>query len=89
MKIKEGYMLRQIAGTWIVVPIAERVVDFNGMISLSDTGAFLWQLMEKEQTTESDLLSALLDEYEVDQSTAQEDLSSFLNQLKENVIFVE
>ena len=81
MKIKDGFMLRQIAGTWLVVPIGERVVDFNGMITLSDTGAFLWKQLENETSSE-ELLSSLLSEYEVDEETAKADLAEFLEQLK-------
>lgn len=39
MKIKKDFMLREIVGTWIVVPLGERVVDFNGMVTLNETGA--------------------------------------------------
>ena len=41
MKIKDGYMVREVAGSQIVVPVGERTVDFNGIITLNETAAFL------------------------------------------------
>jgi len=43
MKIKNNLILREIAGSWIIVPVAEMVVEFNGLMNLNETGAFLWK----------------------------------------------
>ena len=48
MQIKSGFMLKEVAGTNIVVPVGENTVDFNAMITLNESGAFLWQQLEKE-----------------------------------------
>ena len=45
MTLKKGFMLRSIAGTHVVIPLGERVVDFNGILTLNETGAFLWELL--------------------------------------------
>lgn len=42
MQIKPGFAMRKIAGSNIVVPVGAASSDFNGMITLNDTGAFLW-----------------------------------------------
>ncbi len=81
MKIKDGFMLRQIVGTWLVVPVGERVVDFNGMITLSDTGAFLWKQLQEEKTA-GELIDLLMGEYEVERETAKADIEEFLDELK-------
>lgn len=88
MKIKEDVMLREIAGTWLVIPTGARVVDFNGMMTLSDTGAFLWKQLEKK-TDKNHLLAALLNEYDIDKETAMEDIDEFLKKLvTENLIYL-
>ena len=74
-------MLREIAGTWIVVPLGERVVDFNGLMTLSETGAFLWNKLE-QGADKNELLTALLEEYEVDKDTAIADINEFLESLE-------
>ena len=42
MKVKEDFLLREVAGCYVVVPVGKATVDFNGMLNLNDTGAFLW-----------------------------------------------
>lgn len=78
MKIKSGFMLRNIADQWIVVPLGERVVDFNGLITLNETGAFLWQRLE-EGADKQQLIEALTEEFEVDEDTAMADIGEFID----------
>lgn len=78
MKIKSGFMLREIAGQWIVVPVGSRVVEFNNIMTLSESGAVLWHLLEKG-AEEDELVTALLSEYDVDEATARNDVRSFLD----------
>jgi len=86
MKLKSDYMLREIAGTWLVVPLGNRVVDFNGLITLSETGAFLWKLLQDGKENRDDLVKALLEEYDVDRATAEADVTDFLVQLQKESI---
>ncbi len=81
MKIKNGYILREVAGNHVVVPTGNTSVDFSGVITLNDTGAYLWKLLGKEKT-EQELLFGMLEEYEIDEATAKADLSEFLVKLK-------
>lgn len=83
MKIKENYMLRKIADTYVVVPIGPAVNTFNGMINLNSVSAFLWQQLESEITFD-ELLKAMMDQYEVDEETASNDLKAFISQLEES-----
>ena len=78
-------MLREIADLNVVVPIGERVVDFNGLITLNDTGTFLWKQLQ-EEVNRRDLINGLLKEYEVSENTASKDVDEFINLLKERNI---
>lgn len=82
MKIKPGYMLREVAGCSVVVAIGTDTMDFGGMINLNESGTFLWKLLEKG-ATEDELLTALLAEYDVDADTAKTDISAFINKMRE------
>ena len=84
MKIKEGFLLRQVAGETVVIPTGE-TMDLNMMITLNPTGEFLWKALQ-EETTEEALTAALLAEYDVDEKTAAEAVSAFVAKLKENDI---
>lgn len=81
MKLKDGYLLRNVAGVHLVVPIAERVIEFKGMMTLNETGAFLWQNLLEEKTRE-ELLLSLLEEFEVDKETASKDIEEFIEKLE-------
>ncbi len=82
MKIKEGYMLKTVAGQHIVVPIGEAAKRFNGMISLNGTGAFLWNAMAQE-TNRDELVARLPEEYDVDEKLADAGVDSFLHKIRE------
>lgn len=83
MKIKEGYLLRQVAGSNIIVAVGDEAVNFDGIKTLNETGAFLWKQLEVE-TNEENVVKALMDEYEVDEETAKADVSEFVNLLINN-----
>jgi len=86
MKVKGGFMLREIAKQWVVIPLGSRVVEFNGIMTLSESGAILWRLLEKD-TTEDELVAALLAEYEVDEETARNDVRLFLDIMLDKNLF--
>ncbi|TYQ15947.1 UNVERIFIED_CONTAM: coenzyme PQQ synthesis protein D (PqqD) [Acetivibrio alkalicellulosi] len=82
MKIKPGYMIREIAKNHVVVPVGDATVDFNGMITLNDTGAFLWKQLLEDNTVEN-LTSELINEYDIDEKTAKRDVFEFVEKLKD------
>lgn len=82
MKIKDGFLLRKVAGTTVVLPTGGDL-DLNMMITLNDTGAFLWAQLQTE-ADEDALVSALLKEYEVDADTAKSCVAAFVKKLNDN-----
>ena len=86
MKIKEGYILRNVAGSFVVVPIGVATLEFNGMMNLNETGAFLFEKMI-DGISRDDLIKALTDEYDVDDETAAEDVDAFIEKVKEQDLF--
>ena len=82
MKIKKNFILREIAGTYLVVAVGEAVKNFNAVINLNETGAFLWKALEKG-ATEEELVSLITSEYEVDIEVAKADVLAFIQRLKE------
>ena len=85
MKIKEGFILRTVAGQNVVVPVGSNALNFNAAITLNETAAFLWKQLENEKT-EQELLTLLTDEYDIDKASAKGDIAVFLNVLKEHDI---
>lgn len=81
MKISDKFVLRQVAGAWIVLPVAEKTIDFNGMLTLNETGLMLWKLLEKGSSREA-LAQALTDEYDVTFAEALADVDEYLGKLE-------
>ena len=80
MKIKEGYIIKKLGSGYVVVTVGDASRDFNGVISLNQSGAFLWQSIQDGLDTREKLIRAMLDRYEnVDEATAAADLEEFLN----------
>lgn len=86
MKIKEGFILRNVAGSNVVVPVGQATVDFNGMMSLNDTGAFLFDKLTKG-TTEEQLIRDLMDEYSIDKGLATKDVKDFIEKVESEGLF--
>lgn len=82
MKTKKGFMLRQTAGRNIVVAVGQASEEFNGLITLNETGAFLWKMLQAG-TTYEDMLKELLDEYDVSEADAKAGIDAFLKSIRD------
>ena len=76
MKLKENYVLRQVLGSWVVLPLGAATVDFNGLLSLNGSGALLWKRLEQGADRE-DLADVLTAEYDVSRQQALADVDEF------------
>jgi hypothetical protein len=83
MKIKEGFILRQICGEYVVVGEGLAQVNFNKMLSLNESAAYLWKAVSGKEFTEEDLVQLLLDQYEVSREVAQKDVEKLVAIWKE------
>lgn len=81
MKIKDGFVLREIAGECVVVDVASNL-KLDGLIKLNGTAQTLWVALQQE-ATEDDLVRALRSEYDVDEETARQAALRFVAKLKE------
>ena len=82
MKLKDEFVLRQVADTWVVMPLGQSSVDFNGMLTLNSSGALLWQALEQGGDRDA-LADALTGQYDVSREEALEDVDAFLAKLRE------
>lgn len=81
MVIKKELIKREIAGDTILVPVGKSVFDSNGLFVMNELGAFLWDRLPKAKD-ETELLAAVLEEYEVSAEEAAKDIREFLDRLK-------
>ena len=88
MQIKKGFAKREIAGAYIVVPVGSKSNEFNGMITLNESGSFFWDCLNKDVTID-EVVKMVTDEYEVDTETARKDIVAFVEMLKFNDLLDE
>lgn len=80
MKIKEGFVLRDVMDEYIVMPTGDNIAKFDGAVVLNEVAAFIYKLLE-EPICRDDLLTAVLNEFDVDEVTAATDLDALLDKL--------
>ena len=64
MKIKDGFVLEEVGGSYLAVAVGELAGSFNGMVRLNGTGAFLWNLLNDKDLTRDELVSEVVKAYE-------------------------
>lgn len=85
MKITKEFILREIMGDYIIVPVGKTSMEIQKLITVNETGAFLWKNMQDEFNEDS-LTALLLEEYDVTPEQARADVIDYINMLKENNI---
>ena len=88
MKVDKEFILREIAGDYIIIPTGKTVLEFNGLITVNEVGVDIWNMLQEEVTFE-DLVQGILAEYDVEEEVAREDIQEFLNTLNEGGILKE
>ena len=80
MRINKEFVLREIAGDYIIIPIGSTALEFHGLITVNEVGVVLWKMLQEEVTLE-DLVQGVLAEYDVEEEVAREDIQEFLDTL--------
>ena len=78
MKAKSGFVLREVVGEYILMPVGENIGHFNGTIVMNDVAALVWEKLQNP-VSRDDLLKAVQDEYEVEKAVASADLDALLD----------
>lgn len=78
-KLKE-FILREIADEYILIPTGKTTETFNGMITLTETAAFIYQHIEEVNSFE-ELITLMMDEYEIDKETVSKDAALFISHM--------
>ena len=87
MRLKYDFSVREIVGEYVMIPMGRGALEFSGMISTSETGAFLVEAL-KHDVTREELLNKVLENYDVDEQTAAADLDEFLGLLRKLNILI-
>lgn len=88
MKIRKEFVLREISGDYIIIPTGKTPLARKGLITVNEVGAALWKMLQSDKSLD-DLVKGILDEYDVEESVAREDIQEFLETLRKNGILDE
>ncbi len=80
MKRKDDFVLQNVGGEYILVPIGQRVLDLNGIITLNSTGHYIWELLS-EHRSEDELIAGVVKHFDVDPEQARGDIKIFLEEI--------
>lgn len=81
MKIKNGFVVREIAGKSVVIALGEASKSFHGMIELNGTARIIWDMLA-EGKENREIVKAITDSFEIDKDTASADVEHFISALK-------
>jgi hypothetical protein len=88
-RICQGYVLRKVFDEYLAIPVVAPQGDERHIAILNPVAEFIWRQLEEESKTFSQLLEAVLDEFDIDQDTASTDILDFLNDLRVNHYLLE
>lgn len=87
MKLKDGLILREVAGQYVVVPTGKRVQEVTSIVYISSSGAYLWDYMKDHEFEKEDLVVKIMEHYSgVTEEQAAADIEKFLKTLADNNI---
>lgn len=87
MNIKQGLVLREVAGSYVVLDLGNEL-SFNGMITLNESGKLIWDSVS-EGLCASDIAKRITEEYDIDEENALNDVLAFIQKMKEADVFEE
>ncbi len=89
MKLSENFVLKNIAGENVVMPVGDAVGKINGMIKLNSSAKVIWDALEENKDADGILEEMKKNFTGVDDETLTEDINYFLNKLREHEILVD
>lgn len=88
LQARSGYVLRDIAGEYLLIPVELADGSQSQMAVLNDVGKFLWELLQGEQTVDT-MAKAITEEYEVSREEAEADICEFLDHLSQHQLLTK
>lgn len=80
MKRKADFIMQNVGGENLLVPLGPQVIDLNGLITLNDTAACVWELLAQERTVD-ELTAAVAERFDVTLERAYADVQAFVDEI--------
>ena len=79
---------RKIGNEYVLVPIANNIADMNSLFTINETGVFIWEHIDGKRNVE-EIVSAMVEEYNIDELTAKNDVAAFIEKIKDYLLITE
>lgn len=89
MKLKYNFVVRKVNNRAVAVAVGEDCTKFNGMVKLNPTGEFVFNMLNSGETTMADIVAAVISKYDVDEKTATDAVSVYVDSLRNSGLIVE
>ncbi len=80
MKVNQNFIAREIAGELVIIPTGEAASQSVGLITVNEVGVLIWKCLEREWDKTA-ILQTILNEFEIDEATAEADMNAFIDKL--------
>jgi hypothetical protein len=80
MKRKADFIMQNVGGENLLVPLGAQVMDMNGIITLNDTAAYVWELLAQERSLD-ELTAAVAERFDVTPERACADVQTFVDEI--------
>ncbi len=81
MKAQKDFILRNLAGEYVLAPVGDRIKEFDGLVLMNELSAFIWEKLQRDVSRE-ELIAAILEDYNVDAETCARDLDAALEEMR-------
>jgi hypothetical protein len=88
VRVEKEFVLREIAGDYIIIPTGKTVLEFNGLVTVNEVGVSLWKMLQEDISFDG-LVEGILEEYDVDEAVAREDIREFLDRMIDSGILAK
>ena len=88
MKLRDGFILKEVAGNFVVIAVGDDVMDFNKVITVNEIGALIWRALENGKD-KNQIVASILGEYDIDRATVSVDFDEFIDTLREINIIID
>ena len=87
MKIKDGYVLRDIAGDTVVIATGEISKTFHGMIRLNSTGKEIWEILSSGDLSEDEVIAEMTKRHDAKPEEISEGVIAFISKIRDAGLF--
>ena len=89
MKLKYNFVVRKVNDRAVAVAVGEDCTKFNGMVKLNPTGEFIFNMLNNGDVTISDIVSSVMEKYDVDEKIATDAVNTYIGNLKNSGLIEE